>query len=53
MKSIQFYSHVNYSVTKILMQATNGKALFYSHVNYSVTKIVARCPVFEASFTVT
>ena len=34
-----FYSHVNYSVTKI--KGWNGKKqyIFYSHVNYSVTKI--------------
>ena len=38
----EFYSHVNYSVTKII---TSGKSItpgFYSHVNYSVTKIIAQ-----------
>ena len=38
----EFYSHVNYSVTKII---TSGKSItpgFYSHVNYSVTKIYVR-----------
>ena len=34
-----FYSHVNYSVTKILLQFPKKQASFYSHVNYSVTKI--------------
>ena len=37
----QFYSHVNYSVTKIKAFAELQWGLFYSHVNYSVTKIVA------------
>ena len=35
----KFYSHVNYSVTKIFYIILGGKLLFYSHVNYSVTKI--------------
>ena len=35
----QFYSHVNYSVTKIAEVAEKIIELFYSHVNYSVTKI--------------
>ena len=37
---ITFYSHVNYSVTKI--ECKNGELFerFYSHVNYSVTKIL-------------
>ena len=35
-----FYSHVNYSVTKISVINLNLLMLFYSHVNYSVTKIV-------------
>ena len=34
-----FYSHVNYSVTKILINLTTINIMFYSHVNYSVTKI--------------
>ena len=34
-----FYSHVNYSVTKIHLVGQFLKYLFYSHVNYSVTKI--------------
>ena len=39
-KNLQFYSHVNYSVTKMeLLQAVRA-FLFYSHVNYSVTKIL-------------
>ena len=35
-----FYSHVNYSVTKIEFGETVEDILFYSHVNYSVTKII-------------
>ena len=34
-----FYSHVNYSVTKIEKEKLRPDTLFYSHVNYSVTKI--------------
>ena len=34
-----FYSHVNYSVTKIWVSRCIPYRLFYSHVNYSVTKI--------------
>ena len=34
-----FYSHVNYSVTKITVSSDIPKSWFYSHVNYSVTKI--------------
>ena len=34
-----FYSHVNYSVTKIAFMVYDEKKRFYSHVNYSVTKI--------------
>ena len=36
----EFYSHVNYSVTKILLSSTKCEGVFYSHVNYSVTKIL-------------
>ena len=36
-----FYSHVNYSVTKICLLMMTDFAMFYSHVNYSVTKIGA------------
>ena len=36
-----FYSHVNYSVTKIHDGYNSRELRFYSHVNYSVTKIVA------------
>ena len=36
-----FYSHVNYSVTKIYGLILNVLEVFYSHVNYSVTKISA------------
>ena len=34
-----FYSHVNYSVTKIQYGGGILMKKFYSHVNYSVTKI--------------
>ena len=34
-----FYSHVNYSVTKIGSARHDERGKFYSHVNYSVTKI--------------
>ena len=37
--AITFYSHVNYSVTKILSSGISLDQVFYSHVNYSVTKI--------------
>ena len=36
----KFYSHVNYSVTKIDKLAELEARPFYSHVNYSVTKII-------------
>ena len=36
-----FYSHVNYSVTKIKGKEQKTDDMFYSHVNYSVTKIGA------------
>ena len=39
-KIIDFYSHVNYSVTKIGAGGGADSSLFYSHVNYSVTKII-------------
>ena len=38
-KIIEFYSHVNYSVTKIIIGVAADYVPFYSHVNYSVTKI--------------
>ncbi len=34
-----FYSHVNFSVTKISVALTLSACNFYSHVNFSVTKI--------------
>ena len=34
-----FYSHVNYSVTKMCSASRSGLPAFYSHVNYSVTKM--------------
>ncbi len=36
---VEFYSHVNYSVTKIQQHYVPGGHSFYSHVNYSVTKM--------------
>ena len=39
-----FYSHVNYSVTKIRQDVQFVVWYFYSHVNYSVTKIPKRQP---------
>ena len=36
---LRFYSHVNYSVTKIEKTDALDGVEFYSHVNYSVTKI--------------
>ena len=36
-----FYSHVNYSVTKIHFSLDKPSLRFYSHVNYSVTKIMS------------
>ena len=39
-----FYSHVNYSVTKIFTDDGKTNMAFYSHVNYSVTKITT--PVY-------
>ncbi len=38
-KPKSFYSHVNYSVTKISCGTHARHMQFYSHVNYSVTKI--------------
>ena len=38
--TIEFYSHVNYSVTKIISISLVFIKMFYSHVNYSVTKIL-------------
>ena len=39
MRFVEFYSHVNYSVTKIVLVISKPADKFYSHVNYSVTKI--------------
>ena len=39
----EFYSHVNYSVTKITLSTLSRHTLFYSHVNYSVTKMNVFC----------
>ena len=49
----RFYSHVNYSVTKIVKLIEFAEGSFYSHVNYSVTKIVVSETVSVVSFTVT
>ena len=37
---ISFYSHVNFSVTKICFFVLSLYSVFYSHVNFSVTKIL-------------
>ena len=50
---IMFYSHVNYSVTKISIIHCIGKNWFYSHVNYSVTKIGNAMMEWGDGFTVT
>ena len=49
----KFYSHVNYSVTKIVTIFISLTTMFYSHVNYSVTKIFVECFAHEVCFTVT
>ena len=48
-----FYSHVNYSVTKIERLASLRSSRFYSHVNYSVTKISFHISSLSLTFTVT
>ena len=49
----RFYSHVNYSVTKIGVGVSSCRARFYSHVNYSVTKIYYLIYYNYICFTVT
>ena len=49
----KFYSHVNYSVTKIVAILITLATVFYSHVNYSVTKMQSRTDKNDARFTVT
>ena len=48
-----FYSHVNYSVTKMYQEMNLYQDTFYSHVNYSVTKIVSGLVANSLGFTVT
>mgnify|MGYP004717883145 CR=1 FL=1 len=48
-----FYSHVNYSVTKIVKLIEFAEGSFYSHVNYSVTKIKLISFNIIVTFTVT
>ena len=48
-----FYSHVNYSVTKIREVLKINITRFYSHVNYSVTKIAVSQLFVSVCFTVT
>ena len=48
-----FYSHVNYSVTKIFGGSGTTLITFYSHVNYSVTKITPVSLESLRTFTVT
>ena len=45
-----FYSHVNYSVTKIGLKCGIPEKHFYSHVNYSVTKILLVHGCYAESF---
>ena len=52
-QELDFYSHVNYSVTKIEPELLNGFTAFYSHVNYSVTKIWQGGQEWDRPFTVT
>ena len=53
MKNVLFYSHVNYSVTKMSGNLDKYDYAFYSHVNYSVTKIVSLDICIDEGFTVT
>ena len=48
--SLNFYSHVNYSVTKIYWATISLTTVFYSHVNYSVTKITPPAFLTPARF---
>ena len=48
-----FYSHVNFSVTKIEGCGTTAYGTFYSHVNFSVTKIDEMVVTSNQPFTVT
>ena len=48
-----FYSHVNYSVTKIKRRTYAIRRQFYSHVNYSVTKMHTLDKDAKSGFTVT
>ena len=50
---MKFYSHVNYSVTKIYVLHLCIIYVFYSHVNYSVTKMEFAKIVSRIGFTVT
>ena len=45
-----FYSHVNYSVTKINQLIYQVTYQFYSHVNYSVTKIIQGAEAWKIQF---
>ena len=48
-----FYSHVNFSVTKIILMTLWNRVQFYSHVNFSVTKMCGGANGFVKCFTVT
>ena len=50
---VAFYSHVNYSVTKIFKALPQSRINFYGHVNYSVTKISFHISSLSLTFTVT
>ena len=45
-----FYSHVNYSVTKIAYKNKDIDINFYSHVNYSVTKMLKLASAEHTNF---
>ncbi len=48
-----FYSHVNFSVTKIVSNFGIQGKFFYSHVNFSFTKIIDLTNNLREAFTVT
>ena len=53
MVSSKFYSHVNFSVTKIQIVIIEIEVEFYSHVNFSVTKMMEHARESRTDFTVT
>ena len=53
MSGFDFYSHVNFSVTKIKDKYEIKTETFYSHVNFSVTKMWYAVRIKIKTFTVT